>query len=344
MESRACPAHIGRRRDRVLTAARIRPPRLVPCGIIYRMSNSPKKAGQPSEAPPEQSRGILDARCLPDDGFTELWDAIYVDQAMKDRLLGQAILNFTLRPLIKPSVLPVHGIILLVGPPGTGKTSLARGLASRTAGAVKGIGEFRYLEVEPHGLASSALGKSQQAVTHLLGSVIADRAAYGPLIVLLDEVETLASDRTKMSLEANPIDVHRTTDAVLAQLDRLAVSHPRILFVATSNFPEAIDGAFLSRVDAIEKLDFPSAEACKKILSHTVGGLAEAFPTLKSIAQDPVFAKVAERCVGLDGRRIRKLVFSACSQNKEIAIDPKRLKASDILAAVERIRQELGLL
>jgi hypothetical protein len=35
-----------------------------------------------------------------------------------------------------------------------------------------------------------------------------------PLIVLLDEVETLAADRDKPSLEANPIDVHRATHAV----------------------------------------------------------------------------------------------------------------------------------
>ena len=120
--------------------------------------------------------------------------------------------------------------------PGTGKTSLARGLASRTAQSFPKH-EFRYIEVEPHALASAALGKSQQAVCHLLGTVIAEEAATGPCIVLLDEVETLAADRSQMSLEANPVDVHRATDAVLAQLDQLAANHPQLLFVATSNFP-----------------------------------------------------------------------------------------------------------
>ena len=56
----------------------------------------------------------------------------------------------------------------------------------------------------------------------------------GPTIVLLDEVETLAADRSKMSLEANPIDIHRATDAVLVQLDSLAERFPNLWTAAPS--------------------------------------------------------------------------------------------------------------
>ena len=136
------------------------------------------------------------------------------------------------------------------------KTSLARGLAHRTAKSFQS-GGFRLLEVEPHALTSSAMGKTQRAVSELFSQSIAEAAAAGPTIVLLDEVETLAADRSKMSLEANPIDIHRATDAVLVQLDALAEQHPNLLFLATSNFPQAVDAAFTSRCDLV--MHVPSA-------------------------------------------------------------------------------------
>ncbi len=282
-----------------------------------------------------ERQGVLDIRVLPDKEFLALWNAIVLERETKDRLLSQAVLNFTLRPRIARAELPLHGIMLLVGVPGTGKTSLAKGLAARTAETLKSMGEFRYLEVEPHALTSSALGRSQKAVTELLGSTVAEYAAMGPLIVLLDEVETLASDRSKMSLQANPIDVHRATDAVLAQLDQLAAQNPALLFLATSNFPEAIDSAFLSRADLIVTLNLPVPEACQTILTSTVLALAKTFPGLEAIVSDPDFEKAGEMCYGLDGRRIRKLVATACTFSKETAINPNLLTAKDILRAIE---------
>lgn len=281
-------------------------------------------------------KGILDSRALPHAPFDALWDAVIMDEVQKEQLLCQAVLNFTVRAKLDRATAPMHGVIILVGPPGTGKTSLARGLASRAAAMIKGIGKFHYMEVEPHALASASLGKSQQAVRDLLGSTVAEQANVGPLIVMLDEVETLAADRTRMSLEANPVDVHRATDAVLAQLDQLSASHSNLLFVATSNFPGAIDEAFLSRADLIMHVDLPGAAACQRILTDTVAGMAKVFPKLNHLLDDPTLRKAAEKAVGLDGRRIRKVVLSAMAGARRTALDPGQLTAEDILHAVER--------
>ena len=58
-----------------------------------------------------------------------------------------------------------------------------------------------------------------------------------------------------------PVDVHRSTDAVLAGIDRVARNHPNVAFVATTNFPSGVDPAFLSRADLIETIGPPNADA-----------------------------------------------------------------------------------
>src|SRR4051794_31044510 len=92
------------------------------------------------------AKGISAVRRLPDQSLGELWDSIIVEDDLKTRLLSQAVLNFTARRKVERTVLPLHGVILMIGPPGTGKTSLARGLAHRTALSFKGS-PFQLLEV-----------------------------------------------------------------------------------------------------------------------------------------------------------------------------------------------------
>ena len=121
-------------------------------------------------------KGIQRARQLPDPKLGALWESIILEERLKAQLLSQAMLNFTMRGKVDRSVIPLHGVIMLVGPPGTGKTSLARGLAHRTAETFPG-GGFRLLEVEPHALTSSAMGKTQRAVSELFSQSIAEAAA-----------------------------------------------------------------------------------------------------------------------------------------------------------------------
>lgn len=298
---------------------------------------TPIGAARPQRRSSDQ-KGIHDIRRLPDAEFDGVWDSIILPPGLKDRVLAQAVLNFTARVRLQQVHLPVHGIILFVGPAGTGKTSLARGVASRTAASLNDA--LTFIEADPHGLASAAHGKTQQAVAHLLGTVLAEQSATSPCIVLLDEVETLAADRSKMSMEANPVDVHRATDAALTQLDRLAADYPQLLFLATSNFAGAIDEAFLSRADLVVTIDLPTPEACKAIVLDTIDRLAQAYPKLAGLRSAPQIEDAAAIAVGLDARRIRKAVLSSLAHSKQIAANPESLTANTVLDAMRRAQAE----
>jgi SpoVK/Ycf46/Vps4 family AAA+-type ATPase len=284
------------------------------------------------------AKGILDSRPLPDDGFAALWDSIYVPDSTKDRLLCQGILNFTLRGKVSAAKVPLHGVILLVGPPGNGKTSLARGLASRIAKTMNSDGHFGYIEVEPHSVTSSSLGKSQQGVIELLGT-ISEQAHSHPIIVLLDEVETLAASRSRMSMDTNPVDVHRATDAVLAQIDHLAAKHPNLLFIATSNFTKAIDDAFMSRADLIIKIEPPDAHGREEIIRDTMEELARAFPKVEKLITPAHLKTLAGLSDGVDGRRLRKAVVNACTLDKKTAIDINNLTFHDLQTAMKDVAE-----
>src|SRR5258705_11428470 len=94
--------------------------------------------------------GVLSMHVLPADHHDKDWDAIIVPKQVKERLLSQALVTLKHgRKLSQLTGLP-HALIVLAVPPGTGKTTLERGLPPVAALPLAKERATTLLKINPH--------------------------------------------------------------------------------------------------------------------------------------------------------------------------------------------------
>lgn len=280
----------------------------------------------------EDRYGFLRWVPLPRLGWREWWDRIYVEDGIKDRLRSYAVFALVHRAEFSRVGLPLSGIALLHGPSGTGKSSLARGLAQVVAESLAADGvaeEIIYGEIDPHTIPSQMLGESQRNTIDLLEKSLPELASKGhPLVVALDEVDSLATRRSLTTGGRDPVDVMRATEAVLRGVDYLAAAAPNVVVVATSNFVEAVDEALLDRVDVAMRIGLPDAGTARRILEDSLSEVSNTEFT------DTDLQDMADRLAGRSGREIRKVVVEALA-TREVGIS-EPLKPIELDQVIDR--------
>jgi AAA+ superfamily predicted ATPase len=277
--------------------------------------------------------GVTALSVLPRSDWQDRWDDIIVNPEIKDDLLSFTLFCLNRRSIGSTVRLPIHGVALLAGPPGTGKTTLAHGIANEAAKLLASTGRAEqtlFAVVDPHAFPKELLGESQRAVSRLFDETLPELAGAGmPLVVLIDEIEALAVTRSLASLDTNPVDVHRATDAVLTGLDKLARAHSNTVLLATTNAIESLDSAFVSRVDVIERFPMPERPALAAILRGT---LAELGVSVNGGAADLEELADGYATLGLDARQVRKLALRAVlRQGTAFVLSPHELALADLL-------------
>ncbi|KAA1466152.1 P-loop containing nucleoside triphosphate hydrolase protein [Dentipellis sp. KUC8613] len=227
---------------------------------VEEFSNGPGGEGEEvmaasvCELPSRLLEGLWDSLIFPDDTKSQLLDYIYATVLFSD-----ADVDF--------NVVSWNRVVLLHGPPGTGKTSLCRALAQKLSIRLSHrYPHSRLLEINSHSLFSRWFSESGKLVQRLFGSVmdlVEDEDTF--VVVLIDEVESLTAARAGAMAGNEPSDALRVVNALLTQLDKLR-HKKNVLVVATSNLAKAIDSAFVDRADIVQYIDLPPREAIYEIL------------------------------------------------------------------------------
>ncbi|KAH9077437.1 thyroid receptor-interacting protein 13 [Lactarius deliciosus] len=206
------------------------------------------------ELPSRQWEGLWDSLIFPDGTKSRLLDYIYATVLFSD-----ADVDF--------NVVSWNRVVLLHGPPGTGKTSLCRALAQKLSVRLSHrYPQSRLLEINSHSLFSRWFSESGKLVQKLFSSVmelVEDEDTF--VVVLIDEVESLTAARAGAMSGTEPTDALRVVNALLTQLDKLR-HKKNVLVVSTSNLAKAIDSAFVDRADIVQYIDLPPPEAIYVIL------------------------------------------------------------------------------
>ena len=239
--------------------------------------NAPWDAFAPALAPGPQ-RSIPAAR--------------YADVCGQDAAV-EAVRDYAELPLKHPELFQRIGVrpgrgILLWGPPGNGKTLLARAVAGESAAHIEVISGPEVL--------SKWVGEGEQR----LREVFQRAARLAPSVVLMDELDAVAGSRDG----ADSRHLRELVSQLLVLLDGLE-DRGRVLVIGTTNRPEDIDSAILrpGRIDRRVYLGPPNA-----------GGRATLFAKL--LARMPVAEDVrpdahAAMTVGFSGAQIEHIVNEA---------------------------------
>ncbi|MGB0200623.1 MAG: proteasome-activating nucleotidase [Candidatus Poseidoniaceae archaeon] len=222
-------------------------------------------------------------------------------------------------PLNSPELFKKVGVeppkgILLVGPPGCGKTLLAKAVANHT--------DATFIRMVGSELAQKYIGEGGRMVRELF-SLAKEKA---PSIIFLDEIDAIGAKRLDGSTSGDR-EVQRTLMQLLAELDGFDVLE-NVKIIAATNRPDILDEALLrpGRFDRVIEIPIPDDAGRKAILQLHIDKMATKKIHLKTIV---------DKTTGFSGAEIK----ATCVEAGMIAIRQGRsyIKQEDFMESIKRI-------
>jgi transitional endoplasmic reticulum ATPase len=236
--------------------------------------------------------------------------------AVKQTIHRKIILPFQKPSLFQRFKKRAGGGILFYGPPGCGKTLLARATAGEVNAAFYSVSIADVLDMY--------IGESERKLHAIFEKARKD----APAVLFFDEIEALGGKR-QYSREGTSA---KLVSQFLAEMDGFAQNNQGVLVLGATNVPWAVDAAFRrpGRFDRVVFIPPPDQEARASILQLL---LAE-----RPTASDIDVRTLAERTSGFSGADLRELVETGVDEAIEESLgagQPVPLKMAHLKAALK---------
>ena len=205
--------------------------------------------------------------------------------------------------------------ILLYGPPGNGKTLLAR--------AIAGEAECTFIHTSASNFVNKYVGTGADNIRKLFEQA----RKQAPAIVFVDEMDAIGNRESDENQE-----YRHTINELLTQLDGFT-QDDNVVFICATNFKESIDKALLrpGRIDRRVEISQPTKSGRRDILNYYFKAKTfDLFIDKQKLAED-----LSERTIGFSGAELKKLANEAALE--AVRCGQKHIDIKNIEVAYDKI-------